>query len=168
MKNTLPIYFLFFCISLFAQNNTIAPGIYNSQGLQKGIQLKVNEDKTYEMILLKGTISTKNDSLYFSNNKSSSSSFKVIQHNSTISKDSLVLVFKGTNMYGINVYYGLQNTLDEKVNYQSISKNYDYAFGNENEALLNIGKAKYLCLLEYIKGKSYMTKYQLNANVSRK
>ena len=71
-------------------------------------------------------------------------------------------------MYGINVYYGLQNTLDEKVNYQSISKNYDYAFGNENEALLNIGKAKYLCLLEYIKGKSYMTKYQLNANVSRK
>ncbi|WP_438966469.1 hypothetical protein [Flavobacterium sp.] len=167
MKNTFPIYFLFFCISLFAQNNTIDPGIYNSQGLQKGIQLKVNEDKTYEMILLKGTISTKNDSLYFSNNKSSSSSFKVIQHNSTITKDSLVLVFNGTNMYGIDVYYGLQNTLDEKVNYQSISKNYDYAFGNENEATLNIGKAKYFCLLEYIKGKSYVSKYQLNANISK-
>jgi len=58
MKKILFLSTLFFGLTFQAQI-TLKPGIYKSEGENQGIELKVNEDDTYQMIFLSGKLNSK-------------------------------------------------------------------------------------------------------------
>lgn len=155
---------------LNAQTKNIQ-GTYTSVVKEKGIELKINADNTYEMVFLQGKISTVNDTIVFENTMNSTSSFTVKQTDNNQGTSNIGIQFKANNnnlFYDYRkIYLGTQNNDNEEINYIRIKGETEYNYGETNEdIILTIDKAKYLYLVEYTNKIAYITKYELNANVS--
>ena len=155
---------------LNAQTKNIQ-GTYTSVVKEKGIELKINADNTYEMVFLQGKISTVNDTIVFENTMNSTSSFTVKQTDNNQGTNNIGIQFKANNnnlFYDYRkIYLGTQNNDNEEINYIRIKGETEYNYGETDEdIILTIDKAKYLYLVEYTNKIAYTTKYELNANVS--
>lgn len=160
-----------FAISFLNAQTKNIQGTYTSVGKEKGIELKVNADNTYEMVFLQGKISTVNDTIVFENTMNSTSSFTVKQTDNNQGTNNIGIQFKANNnnlFYDYRkIYLGTQNNDNEEINYIRIKGETEYNYGETNEdIILTIDKAKYLYLVEYTNKIAYITKYELNANVS--
>ena len=61
------IFFLsmLFLSMLIQSQVTVKPGVYTAKGENRGVELHVNNDDTYQLIYLTGKLSLVNDSIYF-------------------------------------------------------------------------------------------------------
>lgn len=160
-----------FAISFLNAQTKNIQGTYTSVGKEKGIELKVNADNTYEMVFLQGKLTNVNDTIVFENTMNSISSFKLKQTDNNDGANKIGIQFKANNnnlFYDYRkIYLGTQNNDNEAVNYIRIKGETEYNYGETNDdIIITIDKTKYLYLVEYTNNIAYTTKYELNANVS--
>jgi hypothetical protein len=160
-----------FAISFLNAQTKNIQGTYISVGKEKGIELKVNSDNSYEMVFLQGKVTTVNDTIVFENAMNSTSSFTVKQTENDDNVNKIDIRFKANNnnlFYDYRkIYLGTQNNDNEAINYTRIKGETEYNYGEINEDIvITIDKTKYLYLVEYTNDVAYISKYELNANVS--
>lgn len=170
MKKRQFVFFLL-CISTGFSQNKFKPGVYVSQNDQKGIELKINEDDTYELILLSGKIEVENDTLKLKNKYSSSSLFEVTEVIDQVNSGTLKINFnqKHFDYYASKIFIGSQKDENDIVEYKNILEYItDDQRLNETDSKINftINRGKYIHLIVKDRYKISSSKYKINENVS--
>lgn len=165
MKKT---FFLLCFVQVFllnAQNIKLTSGTYISQEKERGIQLKINKDNTYEMIFLSGKLDYTKDSLSLTNKFYNGSNFSVNQLETNKNASKIIVKFNPENigLYYNPIYLGVQKDEKSTVEYLRVKNN---EYSEENEIILSVDRAKYIYLVEYLENKATVSKYEIKETVS--
>ncbi|WP_291088441.1 hypothetical protein [Flavobacterium sp. BFFFF1] len=135
-----------------AQTKEIKPGRYHSNSAGQDFILKMNEDKTYELVFLHGLYQQQGDTIKLNPEKSQQGAFSVIP----VARDkaSRYITIKMTNKmsryFVYNIYIGTQQTESRPAEYKSIK---DYMksvdFDSEEPILFTIERTKFLYFANY-------------------
>lgn len=162
---------VFLCFSFGYTQNKFKPGVYVSQGDQKGIELKINQDDTYELIFLSGKIQNDKDTLLLKNKYFGESLFEVEEVKNTVSVSKLEMNFsyKYFDYYSSKIYIGLQQTENDVVTYKNILEYIDDKQSyreDENRIKFSVDRPKYIYLVKKEKTKTAVSKFLIKENVS--
>jgi len=159
----------------FQAQITLKPGIYKSEGENQGIELKVNEDDTYQMIFLSGKLNSKNDSIYLENKYKQDSKFIVNQFENNKNSSVIVVAInpKFITSYYNPTYIGTQKDDKSPIEYKLIE---DYIIRVESSAesyeeydediVFSLDRVKYFYLVEQKDGIATSSKYEIKETVS--
>ncbi|NJM79512.1 MAG: hypothetical protein HC854_07730 [Flavobacterium sp.] len=170
MKKYLLVFvYLFFSIG-YTQSK-FKPGVYVSQGEQKGVELKINQDDTYELIFLSGKIQNGKDTLLLKNKYFKESVFEVTEITNVVNSSILNLNFnlKSYNYFSSTIYIGLQKAENDIVEYKSIHyyiKNDSQFREEENTIKFSVDRPKYIYLAKKENSRIAVSKFLINENVS--
>ena len=162
---------LVMCFSFGYTQSKFKPGVYVSQGDQKGIELKINQDNTYELIFLSGKIQNENDTLLLKNKYSGKSLFQVEEIKNTVNVSTLEINFnyKYFDYFSSKIFIGLQKTENDDVEYKNILDFMDNkpSYREEgNKLKFSVDRPKYIYLVNKEKSKIGVSKFLINENVS--
>ena len=171
MKKYLLVLLVCLSFNFSYSQSKFKPGVYVSQGDQKGIELKINQDDTYELIFLSGKIQNDKDTLLLKNKYSGESLFQVEEVKNTVSVSKLEMNFsyKYFDYYSSKIYIGLQQTENDVVIYKNILEYIDDKQSyreEENRIKFSVDRPKYIYLVKKEKSKIAVSKFIINENVS--
>lgn len=173
MKKIFFLSTLFLSLTLQAQT-ILKPGIYKSEGENQGIELKVNNDETYQMVFLSGKLNSKNDSIYFENKNKKESKFIVNQFENNKNSSAIVVTVnpKYIAYYYNPVYIGTQKNDKSPIEYNLIrdyNVNEEAAYDENEEKqdiVFSLDRVKYIYLVEEKDGIATSSKYEIKDSVS--
>lgn len=160
----------FSSFSIICAQEKFKPGIYVSQGEQKGIELNINKDNTYELVLMSGELNVVNDTLKLKNKYANGDKFQVKEIKTETKSNGLLLRFSSKNIYyyATQVFVGTQKEDNSLVEYKSMKDLFEgKEYGYESDNLdVEIEKVKYVYLVLKQEGKITSSKYLINDKVS--
>ena len=124
------LLFIIACSLQFVNAQTIpTPGEYLSiDKTSPGINLILNENKTFQLFVLDGTYEIVNDSIIFTNNlaNESNSTFKVQFTKSKTANKKVSISIEPTYLYNSSKYFlGIQNKVDGEISYKTFNEYFD-------------------------------------------
>lgn len=173
MKKIIFLSLVFFSLTFQAQV-IVQPGTYKSSGENLGVEIKINADDTYELIMMSGKLVSKSDSIYLENKYKQESNFLVSQfENSKNSKTiGISINSKYISSYYNPVYIGTQKSEKSPIEYKVIA---DYqiqeidssGYGNSYEDIVfSVDRVKYIYLVEEKNKIATASKYEIKETVS--
>ncbi len=169
MRKILSLLFILCFISVQSQVNTnkniTEPGVYKSVSQGQNILLKMNEDKTYEMVFLYGNYETKNDTINFKSGKKNDDTFvlkndKIADFSSTL---KLNFVYDQVYLSSYYLYIGTQEGDGQEIKYKKLVDFFPNGFpeyGNK-DLIIDLEKTKYLYLVDTQGDKIKVAKFQI-------
>jgi hypothetical protein len=142
---------------VFAQTKEIKPGIYQSNTMGTDFIMRLNEDKSYELIFLHGNYTQEADTLKLDINKKQEGDFAVKPVKRDKSTTSLTITFPNTiSRYMLSgLFIGLQHNDSRPPEYKSIRDliktdgEEDGDFGRGEPISFKVDKSKYIYLANY-------------------
>lgn len=148
-----------------------------------GVNLFLNDDKTFQMFVLNGTYEIKNDSIVFENNSTnaSKSTFKVQFTKSKTANKKVTIFIEPIYPYSRPTFFlGIQNNADGEIIYKSINEyfeedeiaNYyehdylDKKEGESNKMSFELYKPYAIYTVEQKETKAKIEKYLISSDVS--
>ncbi len=124
------LLFIIACSLQFVNAQTTpTPGEYLSiDKTSPGINLLLNENKTFQLFVLDGTYEIVNDSIVFTNNlaNESNSTFKVQFTKSKTTNKKVSISIEPTYLYSSSKYFlGIQNKADGEISYKTFNEYFD-------------------------------------------
>lgn len=160
----------FSSFSIICAQEKFKPGIYVSQGEQKGVELKINKDNTYDLVFMSGELNIVNDTLKLKNKYANGDKFQVKEIKAETKSNGLLLRFSSKNIYyyTTQVFVGTQKEDNSLVEYKSMKDLFEgKEYGYESENLdVEIEKVKYVYLVLKQEGKITSSKYLIDDKVS--
>lgn len=152
----------------------VKAGTYKSEGDNLGVEMKINEDNTYQMIFMSGKLTTKNDSIYFENKFKQDSKFVVNQFENNKNSSAIVVKInsKYVGTYNYPTYIGTQKNDKSVIEYKFFddykpqtpdSTEYNDTY---EDIVFSIDRVKYMYLVEEKDGIATSSKYEIKETVS--
>ncbi|VXB93584.1 conserved hypothetical protein [Flavobacterium sp. 9AF] len=170
MKKGITLFLLLGFFLPFAQSK-LKPGLYVSKNEQKGIELRINEDETYELTILSGKFQAVNDTIVLNSKYASMNPFEITKTLSDERSNFIDVSFNYSyySYYGASFFIGTQNNDKDAVEYKNLL---DYISDNENyydldkKVNFKVKKTKYLYFV--VKQKDFIksSKYLIDENIS--
>lgn len=173
MKKIIFLSLVFFSLTFQAQV-IVQPGTYKSSGENLGVEIKINADDTYELIMMSGKLVSKSDSIYLENKYKQESNFLVSQFENSKNSKTIGISFnsKYISSYYNPVYIGTQKSEKSPIEYKVIA---DYqiqeidssGYGNSYEDIVfSVDRVKYIYLVEEKNKIATASKYEIKETVS--
>lgn len=170
MKNTILLLLLLIMVSVNSQTNkTIETGIYKSKEKGQDFVFKINEDKTYEMVLFYGNYIVEKDTIRFKSLSKNQGSFLVKPSVENLNEDLLKIKFNDESIsyYLSSIFLGTQTDESSEIIYKPLSefvKLDDNGLQTKKDILIN--KTKYLYLVETKTEGVEVSKFEISKELS--
>lgn len=170
MKKIVFLLIAFSYFSIISAQGKFKPGIYVSQGDQRGVELKINNDNTYDLVFMSGKLDIVNDTLRLTSKYANEDKFQVKEINVKTTSNGLLLRFPSKNLYyyATEMFIGTQKDKNSIVEYKSLRSlfgNKEYDFDNE-DLDVEVEKVKYIHIVLKDKDKILSSKYEVADKVS--
>ena len=173
MKKIIFLSTLFFSL-VFQAQVTIKPGVYRAEGENKGVELYINEDNSYQVTVMSGKLISKNDSIYLESKYKQDSKFTVNQFENNKNSSAIIVTVNSKYIasYYNPVYIGTQKNDKSPIEYKYLE---DYkpqtmdSTGYETEfedIVFSLDRVKYIYLVETKDAIATTSKYEIKDSVS--